>query len=144
MTDTSGVQHVQAGRPAEENRSLGELLGDVTRNFSQLMRQEVDLAKAEVKQSTSRAGKGVGLLAGAGVAAFLLLVFLSVAAWWGLGDHMSRAWAGVIVAVVWAIVAAVLALVGKKELEKIKGLPQTADSVGKIPNALKGHEENNA
>ena len=143
MTDTSG-QYPVSTRTTEENRSLGELLGDVTRNFSTLMRQEVDLAKAEAKQATSKAGKGIGMLAGAGVAALLLLVFLSVAAWWGLGDHMSRAWAGVIVAVVWAVVAVVLALVGKKELEKIKGLPQTADSVGKIPNALKGNEENNA
>lgn len=128
----------------EEKRSLGELLGDVTRNFSTLMRQEVDLAKAEAKQASVKAGKGIGLLAGAGVAGLLLLIFISIAAWWGLGDHLNRAWAGVIVAVVWAVVALALALAGKKELTKIKGLPQTADSVGKIPNALKGNEENNA
>lgn len=144
MTDSSGVEYHPPARAAEEDRSLGDLLGDVTRNFSTLMRQEVDLAKAEAKQASSKAGKGIGLLAGAGVAALLLLVFLSVAAWWGLGNHMDRAWAGVVVAVVWAIVATVLALVGKKELEKIKGLPETADSVGKIPNALKGNEENNS
>ncbi|WP_354176581.1 phage holin family protein, partial [Arthrobacter nitrophenolicus] len=59
-----------------DNASLGELLGDVTRDLSTLMRQEVELAKAELKQSASRAGKGSGMLAGAGVAGHFVLVFL--------------------------------------------------------------------
>ncbi|MEA3552183.1 phage holin family protein, partial [Pseudarthrobacter sp. C1] len=62
-----------------ENASLGELLGDVTRDLSTLMRQEVELAKAELKQSATKAGKGSGMLAGAGVAGHFVLVFLSLA-----------------------------------------------------------------
>lgn len=128
----------------EETRSVGELLGDVTRDVSLLMRQEVELAKAELKQSSSRAGKGAGMLAGAAVAGFLFLLFLSVALWWALGNALdSRGWAAVIVAVIWAVIAGILALVGKKEMDKIKGMPQTADTVAKIPNALKGNEEDN-
>lgn len=126
-----------------DSRSIGELLGDVSRNLSQLMRQEVELAKAEVKQSTTRAGKGIGMFVGAAIAGHLFLVFGSVAAWWALGEVVGRGWSGLIVAGVWLLIAIILALVGKKELEKIKGLPQTADTVGKIPNALKGNEEDN-
>jgi len=129
--------------PAEERRSLGRVLGDVSQDLSTLVQQELALAKAEVSQSASRAGKGVGMFAGAAVAGLLLLVFVSVSAWWGLGQFIGNQWSALIVALVWAIVAVVLALAGKKELARIKGLPQTADTVGKIPNALKGQEERN-
>jgi heme exporter protein D len=127
----------------EERRSIGEILGDVSRDVSTLMRQEVELAKAELKQSSSKAGKGIGMFAGAAIAGILFLVFLSVCAWQALGQYTGYGWSALIVAVVWAIVAAVLASIGKKELDKIKGMPKTAETVSKIPDALKGHEENN-
>jgi tetrahydromethanopterin S-methyltransferase subunit G len=126
-----------------ERRSIGTMLGDVSRDLTTLLRQEVELAKAEAKQSATNAGKGIGLLVGAAIAGLLFLVFLSVSAWWGLGQFVGNQWSGLIVAVVWAVVAAILAVVGKKALASIKGLPQTADTVGQIPNAIKGQEENN-
>ncbi|GAP56515.1 hypothetical protein AHiyo6_30800 [Arthrobacter sp. Hiyo6] len=92
-----------------DNASLGELLGDVTKDLSTLMRQEVELAKAELKQSASRAGKGSGMLAGAGVAGHFVLLFLSLALWWALGTMMGLGWSAVVVAVIWAIIAAILA-----------------------------------
>ena len=128
---------------AEDGRSLGEVMGDLTRNVSTLLQQEVALAKAELRQSGSRAGKGVGLFAGAAVAGVLFLVFLSVSAWWGLGQFIGNEWSALIVAAVWVIVAIILALAGKKELERVRGLPQTTETLGKVPNALKGHEEEN-
>ena len=64
----------------QDDLSLGERLGNVTRDISTLMRQEVALAKAEVSESASRAGKGVGMLAGAAVAGFFVLMFLSICA----------------------------------------------------------------
>jgi len=128
---------------AEDGRSLGEVMGDLTKNVSTLLQQEVALAKAEATQSGKRAGKGIGLFAGAAVAGLLFLVFLSVSAWWGLGQFIGNEWSALVVAVIWAIVAAVLASAGKKEFERVRGLPQTADTVGKIPNALKGQEEEN-
>ena len=81
--------------------------------------------------------------AGAAVAGLLFLVFLSVSAWWGLGQFIDNEWSALVVAGVWVIVAVVLALAGKKEFERIRGLPQTADTLGKVPNALKGQEELN-
>jgi hypothetical protein len=107
------------------------------------MRQEVALAKAELRESGTRAGKGVGMFAGAAVAGLLFLVFLSVSAWWGLGQFIENQWSALVVAVIWLIVAGVLALVGKKEIDRIRGLPDTTDTLSKVPNALKGQEEAN-
>jgi hypothetical protein len=125
-----------------DNASLGELLGDVTRDLSTLMRQEVELAKAEAKQSATRAGKGGGMLAGAGVAGHFVLLFLSLALMFGLGALMPLGWAAVIVAVIWAIIAAILASIGRKELKQIKGMPQTGETLSEIPPTLKPGEVN--
>ena len=118
-------------------------MGDVTRNISTLMQQELALAKAELRQSGSRAGKGIGLFAGAAVAGLLFLVFLRVSAWWGLGQYIGNEWSALVVAAVWVIVAVILALGGKKEMERIQGIPKTTETLGKVPNALKGQEEEN-
>ncbi|SDL98271.1 Putative Holin-X, holin superfamily III [Arthrobacter sp. ov407] len=126
-----------AAHAKAETSSLGDLLGDVTRDMSTLMRQEVELAKVELKQSATRAGKGSGMFAGAGVAGHFVLVFLSLALWWALGDLMGHGWSAVVVAIVWGIVAAVLASRGRKELKAIKGLPQTAETLQEIPPTLK-------
>ena len=128
---------------AEDGRSIGEVMSDLTRGVSTLLQQELALAKAELRQSGTRAGKGIGLFAGAATAGLLFLVFLSVSAWWGMGKHIGNDWSGLIVAGVWVIVAIILALAGKKELQRIRGLQQTTETLGKVPNALKGNEESN-
>jgi len=122
--------------------SLGDLLAEVSRDISTLMRQEVELAKAELKRTAKQTGKGAGLYGGAGVAGFYALLFLSIALWWGLGYLMGNAWSAVIVAAVWGIVAAVLYFTGKKELDEVEGMPQTVETVKEIPDALKRNEEN--
>ncbi|SDS56710.1 Putative Holin-X, holin superfamily III [Pseudarthrobacter equi] len=137
IPESPGVAHQKA-----ETASLGELLGDVTRDLSTLMRQEVDLAKAELKQSATRAGKGGGMLAGAGVAGHFVLLFLSLALMFGLGALMPLGWAAVIVALIWAIAAAILASIGRKNLKEIKGLPQTGETLAEIPPTLKPGEVN--
>ena len=126
-----------AAQAKAESTSLGDLLGEVTRDMSTLMRQEVELAKVELKQSATRAGKGAGMLAGAGVAGHFVLLFLSLALWWALGIVMGLGWSGVVVAVIWAVVAAVLAAMGRKELNAIKGMPRTAETLQEIPPTLK-------
>ncbi|WP_408669741.1 phage holin family protein [Sanguibacter biliveldensis] len=127
--------------------SVGQLFGEVTRDLSTLIRQEVALAKAEATESAKKAGTGAGLLGGAAWAAHFVLLFLSLTLWWVLGALLGEGdrepalgWAALIVTLIWAVIAAVLALRGKKELQKTKGLPQTADSLKKIPDALKGQE----
>jgi len=147
MTDIPATSGSSAAMPAtatpgpdEDRRSLGTLVGDIGKELSTLMRQEVDLAKAEAKQSASQAGRGIGMYAGAGVAGLLFLVFLSVAAWWALGGVIGRGWSGLIVAVIWAIIAGILAMLGRARMREIRGLPDTAETVKKVPPALKGQE----
>ncbi|GLP78408.1 hypothetical protein TUM20983_55180 [Mycobacterium antarcticum] len=127
----SGPDHAAAPAP-----SLGELVGEVSSDLSELMRQELALAKAEATQTASRAGKGVGMLAGAAVAGFFVLMFLSVGGWWALGNAIGRSWSALVVMLVWAIIAVVLALMGRSALTAVKGLPRTTDTIKRIPDAL--------
>ena len=126
-----------AAQEKAETTSLGDLLGEVSRDISTLMRQEVELAKAELKQSTTRAAKGSGMLAGAGIAGHFVLLFLSLALWWGLGMVMGLGWSAVVIAAIWGIAAASLAAVGRKQLNAIRGVPQTAETLQEIPPTLK-------
>jgi hypothetical protein len=131
--------------PSEQkaaSTSLGDLLGEVSRDISTLMRQEVELAKAELKQSATRAGKGAGLLGGAGYAGSMAVLFLSIAVWWGLGHLIDNGWSALVVAAVWAIVAAIMFVVGRNKLKEVQGMPQTVDSLKKIPETVKKNEEN--
>ena len=131
------------GPPAQQtagDRSLGELISEVTQDLSTLMRQELELAKAELQQSASRAGKGAGMLGGAAVAGYFVLLFLSVALWWAIGSATGLGWSALIVAVIWGIIGAVLYTMGRNSLKSVRGIPKTADTVKKIPDALKGNE----
>ena len=128
-----------AAGPAGD-RSLGDLIGEVTEDLSTLVRQELELAKAELQQTASRAGKGAGMLGGAAVAGYFVLLFASIALWWAIGTGTGLGWSAVIVAVIWGIIGAVLAAAGRTSLRSVRGLPKTADTVKKIPDALKGNE----
>ncbi|WP_218121577.1 phage holin family protein [Tessaracoccus flavus] len=136
-------------RYREEDRSLGEIASDLLDNATTLIRQEVELAKVEAKESATKAGKGVGMLAGAGVAGLLALIALTLTAWWGMAvligssDDPALGWGGLIVTIIWLVIAGILAAVGKGELNKVRGLKQTQETVKKIPNAATGHEEKN-
>ncbi|MCP2032993.1 putative RND superfamily exporter protein [Okibacterium sp. HSC-33S16] len=127
--------------PNGRSESLGQLLGEVSKDISTLFRQEVELAKAELSQSAKKAGKGAGMFGGAGVAGFLALLFLSIALWWGLGLLMGNVWSAIIVAVIWGIVAGILAMRGRKEVEEINGAPKTAETLKKVPEAFKTSED---
>lgn len=122
--------------------SLGELLGEVTSDLSTLMRQELELAKAELRQSATRAGKGAGMLGGAAYAAMMAIFFLSVALWWALAYLVGFGWSAVIVAVLWGVIGLVLYLSGRSQLKKAQGAPQTVDTLKRIPDAVKRNEEN--
>ncbi|MBT9257442.1 phage holin family protein [Phycicoccus sp. MAQZ13P-2] len=125
--------------PEPSLRSVGEILGEVTSDLSTLVRQEVDLAKAELRQSADHAKAGASMLAVTAVAGHLVLVFLSVAAWWGLGQWMGRDWSALVVALVWALVAAVTAVLGRNRLRRATPVaPRTVDTTTEIPDALRG------
>jgi len=148
MTDYAGQappqrQYGDMGEADAGTKSIGDALGDVTRDLSVLFQQEVALAKAEVRQTVNRAGQAVGMFAGAAIAAFLFVLFLSLALWEALSPSTGRGWGAVIVAIVWLVAGVVLYLVARTQMKKVSGIPQTTETVGQIPNALKGHEERN-
>lgn len=124
------------------NTSLGELVGEVSRDLSTLMRQELELAKAELADSAKRAGAGAGLLGAAGYAAMMAVFFLSLALWWALGLLVGGGWSAVIVAVIWAAIGGVLFAIGRSRLQSVRGAPRTVETVKAIPDALKRNEEN--
>lgn len=113
-----------------ETRSLGEIVGDISKDMTTLMRQEMDLARTELKQEVSKLGKGAGMLGGAGIAGYLTLFFLSLALTYLLDNWMPVELAALIVALLWGIVAAVLALRGKAEIKEANPqLPNTQESL---------------
>jgi uncharacterized membrane protein YqjE len=118
-----------AGQPRDD-RSLGEIVGDISQNLSTLVRQEIDLAKTELKQEASTAGKGVAMLAGAAITGLLVLIFLSWTLVWLLDNWMPVELAALIVALLWAVVTGVLAGVGRKKLQEANPqLPQTQQTL---------------
>ena len=127
--------------PPRSLSNVGEIFADISRDLSTLIRQETELAKAELRDSATKAGKGAGMFGGAAMAGHFVLLFLSVTLWWGLGNQIGRAWSALVVAVVWAVIAAVLASVGRREMKQVKGIPQTTETAREIPDALKGTEE---
>ena len=137
---TDSTAHPGGPEETAAHTSLGDLLGEVSRDISTLMRQEVELAKAELRQSATRAGKGAGMFGGAGLAGYMALLFVSIALWMGLAYLIGLGWAALVVGVIYGIVALVLYLKGKKEMEQIKGLPKTTESLKKIPDTLKKDE----
>lgn len=135
----------EAPETEEERRarteSLGEMFSRLSTDLSTLVRQEIQLAKAEATQSAKQAGAGIGMLVGAALGAIMLLLFLSTALMWALGSVMHLGWAALIVAAVWAIIAGILAMVGKKKLEEIEGLPRSQQTAEEIPATLNPTKE---
>ena len=121
-----------------EQTSIGELIGNISSDLSELFRKEVELAKAEIKIEAGKAGKAAGMLGGAGFAGYLAIVLLSFAAVFGLANVMDAGWAALIIAVVWGIVGAVLYLNGKKKLQTVDPMPRrTVDTLKEDAQWLK-------
>ena len=118
--------------------TVGELIGGISSDLSQLFRQEVELAKAELKQEASKAGKAAGMLGGAGFAGYLAVVLLSFALVFALANVMDAGWAALIVAVVWGIIGAVLYTTGRKQLKTVDPVPhRTVDTLKEDAQWLK-------
>jgi uncharacterized membrane protein YqjE len=118
-----------ATQPRRPEATLGELFGEMTQNVTTLLRKEIELAKLETREEVSRVGRGAGMFAGAGLAAWLTLLFLSLGLAWLLDQAMNTALAFVIVGVLWGVVGAVLALRGKSEMKNVKPLPETVETL---------------
>ena len=120
-----------------EKQSLGSLVSGVSEDISTLLRGEIELVKTEIKESASKAGKGSGLLIGAAVLGFLGIIFVLLTLAWVLVQLGLPTWAGFgIVALLLLIATAVLGLLGKKQLEKVKGPELAPLSIAKTKAVL--------
>ncbi|GLW25883.1 MULTISPECIES: phage holin family protein [Microbispora] len=108
--------------PAEP--SLGKLVGEIGEDLSKLFRQEVELAKAEIRQEAGKAGKAAGMLGGAGFAGYMVALLVTLAVVFGLGNVMDLAWAALIVAAVWAVIGGVLFARGKERMREVNPTPE--------------------
>ena len=125
-------------RPDAGDTSIGEVIGNISNDLSQLFRQEVELAKAEIKEEAAKAGKAAGMLGGAGFAGYLAVVLLSFALVFGLANVMDAGWAALIVAVIWLIIGAVLYMNGRKKLKTVDPMPRrTVDTLKEDAQWLK-------
>ena len=104
----------------QPEQSLGALIADASRDLSKLVHDEIALAKAEVRREVKNGATGGAMFGAAGFVAVLAVILLSIAAAYGLvalGLHPG--WAFLIVAVVYLVVAVVLALIGKRAFGKL-------------------------
>jgi F0F1-type ATP synthase assembly protein I len=119
-------------RPTEPKRpeaSLGELFREMTAELGGLFRQEVELAKVETREEVQRSAKAAAAMTVAGVAAFLAVLFVSLALAWLLDQALNTALAFVIVGLLWAVGATVLLSIGRSRLRAVRPLPQTTASI---------------
>jgi hypothetical protein len=100
------------------SQSIGELLRHLSEQTATLVRQELDLAKAEMQQKGKRAGVGLSLIGGGGVVALAAVGALTATLIMLLGEWMDGWVAGLIVTVAYAALAALLALQGKEKVSE--------------------------
>ena len=127
--------------PDVEQESVGSLVGRLTTHVSQLMQQELALAKAELRDEVKQAGKGAGMLAGAGFAGWMLALFASLTLMYLLDMGMNITLAALIVTLLWAAVAAALFVMGRKQLKQVNPKPeQTVESLKEDKEWLKAQK----
>jgi uncharacterized membrane protein YqjE len=114
---------------SREDASVGELVSRIATDLSTLLRQEMALAKAEVKEEATRAGKAAGMFGAGGVAGLLTAVFLSLALMFGLDAFLWTWAAALIVGLLWGGAAAALLLAGRTEMQHVTPPRRTIDTV---------------
>ena len=105
-------------RPEDADRPLGELVQDLSRQTSTLIRQEMRLAQAELAEKGKHAGKGAGMFGGAGLVALYGVGALIAAAILGLATVIESWVAAAAIGAALLVIAGILALTGKKELDE--------------------------
>jgi protein-S-isoprenylcysteine O-methyltransferase Ste14 len=104
------------------NSSVSTLVNSAIKDGQTLVKQQIELAKAEVQESAKQAGASFGMFAAAGLLALLAFIFILVAAAYGLVKAGLEEWAAfLIVAAALALIALILGLVGRK---RAKTIPQ--------------------
>jgi Na+/melibiose symporter-like transporter len=124
------VTQADPTRPKQPDKSLGELFGDLSHEFAELVQTQTELAKTEIRHQADRAKVAGSAFGAAAVAGYMALVLLSFAAAWGLAEVMPEGFAFLIVGAVYAIVALVLFMRARERMREVQLVPQeTVESV---------------
>jgi uncharacterized membrane protein YqjE len=117
-------------KPKQPDKSLGDLFGELSSEFNDLLRTQVELAKVEVRNEARKAGRTAAMFGAAAISAYMALLLLSFAVAWALENVMDAGLAFLIVGAIYAIAAAVLFLRGRARAKEMKVVPeQTVQSV---------------
>lgn len=121
--DESEARRVRDSATAVHDPSAGRLVSQVANDLSTLFRQEIALAKAELRQEAVKAANGAKMYAIAAGAAYFAVFFLLLAAMFGLDEVMATGWAALIVSTMLAIATSVLASRGRKNTRVVHPVP---------------------
>jgi Putative Actinobacterial Holin-X, holin superfamily III len=117
-------------QPKQPDKSLGDLFGDLSQEFSELVRAQTELAKTEIRTQADKAKQAAGAFGGAAIAGYMALLLLSFAAAWGLSEVVPEGVAFLIVGVVYAVIAGLLFLRGRERAREFSIVPEdTVESV---------------
>lgn len=117
------------GRQDLRGQPTGELVKQLSEQTSTLVRQEIELAKSELSERGKAAGKGAGLVGGAGVLGLLAAGALTAFVILLLAEAMDAWVAALIVAVVYGAAAALIGLTGRDRIRE--GMPPTPEQTVK-------------
>ena len=124
--------------PATDDPTIGKLVGDVSKDVSSLIRSEIALAKTELKFSAKAGGVGIALFAAAAFLLVLAVIMLSVAfAYFINFTGLDLAWCFLIVFGVYALIAAVLGLIGYRNVRKVRGPEASIEQLKETKAVLK-------
>jgi len=124
--------------PATDDPTIGKLVGDVSNDVSSLIRSEIALAKTELKFSAKAGGVGLGLFAAAAFLLVLAVIMLSVAIAYFINfTGLDLAWCFLIVFGFYALIAAVLGLIGYRSVRKVRGPEASIEQLKETKAVLK-------
>jgi uncharacterized membrane protein YqjE len=133
------MAHKTAAPAGEDEPTIGRLVADTARDFSELLHKEIELAKTELRVSVKAGGMGVALFAAAGFLAVLGVVMASFAAAYGIDNIPGiDTWlAFLIVFALYVAIAAILALIGVRKVKKVRAPEHTIAAVKSTKQVLK-------
>ena len=124
----------------DDDPTIGKLVTDTSRHISTLVQQEIRLAKSELKVSMKYGGAGIGMFVGAALFGLLAILMLSMAfaylIHWN-GSGLDLHWAFLIVFAVYLVIAGVLAFVGLKQVQKVRGPDRAINQAKATADTLK-------
>jgi len=130
MPQQGGPQSASPTEPKQADKSLGQLVGEMSAELSSIMRAEVQLAKVELKDGVAKAGKAGGMFGAGAVTGYFALLFASLALAWLLDQAMPIALAFFLVAALYGVAAGVLISRGRTEMKQVDPVPhQTVETL---------------